>query len=181
MKTLIAAITVFFLAIVSVPAKSQVLQCTDGMPPIRDGWLQHSVEKLKLEHPDIRFQDDDKPCLHARHTVKALNRTLGRNHLKSIAGYEFVVIVNGEEYFTVERFKSKRPRDLQTLATALKNNRSRILTVESFTGYEYFLAGDSIVIMISSATGHIANSKMFWEVQQTFSSLATTGFRLEAD
>jgi hypothetical protein len=174
MKTLIAVITVSFLAIVSAPVKSQVLQCTDGMPPIRDGWLQHSVEKLKLEHPHIGFRGDDKPCLHARHTVKSLNRTLGRNHLKSIAGYEFVVIVNGEGYFTVERFKSKHPRDLQALATALKNNPSRILKVEAFTSYEYFMAGDNIVIMISSATAHDINSKMFWEVQQTFSSLATT-------
>ena len=174
MKTLAAVITVFFLAIVPVPAKSQVLQCTVGMPPIQDDWLQHSVEKLKLEHPDISFQDCDKPCEQASYTVKALNRTLGRNYLKSIAGYEFVKIINGEGYFTVERFKGKRPRDLQALATALKNNRSRTLKIESGTAYKYFLTGDSIVIMISSFAEWDANSKMFWEVQQTFSSSATT-------
>ncbi len=174
MKNLFAAITLFFLAIVPLPAKSQVLQCTDGIPPIRDGWLQHSVEKLKLENPDIIFQGRDKPCEQARYTVKALNRTLGRNYLKSIAGYEFVKIINGEGYFTVERFKSKCPRDLQALATALKNNRSRTLKIESGTAYKYFLVGDSIVIMISSFAEWDVNSKMFGEMQQTFSSSATT-------
>jgi len=171
MKNLMIVITVFFLAIVLTPAKSQVLQCTDGMLPIQDGWLQHSVEKLKLEHPDISFQGRDKPCEQAKYIVKAFSRTLGRNYLKSIAGHEFVKIINGEGYFTIERFKSRHPGDLQAFATALKNNRSRGLRIEANVSYEYFLIGDSIVIMISSFAEWDANSKMFWEVQQTLLSL----------
>ena len=181
MKTHIAVITAFFLVLVSAPAKSQVQQCTDGMPPIRDGWLQHSVEKLKLEHPHISFQGRDIPCDQARYTVRALYRTLDRNHLKSIAGYEFVKIINGEGYFTVEHFKSKRPKDLQSLATALKNNRFPTLIIEPSTAYEYFLADDSFVIMISSWGNWNANSKMFWEMQQTFPSQAITKFSRRTD
>jgi hypothetical protein len=176
MKALIAVITIFFLGTVSVPAKSQVLQCADGMPPIGDDWLQRSVTKLKLEHPDLTFQSNyNKPCEQAKYTVKAFSRTLGRNYLKNISGYEFVK-VNSEGYFTIERFKINRPEDLQAFVAALKNSRSRTLKIESFTSYEYFFSGDNIVIMLSSVTAHAANSKMFLEVQQTFSSLATTTY-----
>ena len=179
MKTLIYALIVFFLSIVSVPAQAQVqvLQCTDKMPLISDDWLQHSVVKLKLAHPDISFQADVNPCQQATDTTMALTKTLGRNHLKNISGYEFVKIINGEEYFTVERFKSKNPKDLQALATGLKKNSSHKLKIESNTCYEYFLASDNIVIMISSATGCEANSKMFWELHQTFTSLAAKSKR----
>ena len=181
MKTLVAVFTVFFLAIVSIPTKSQVLQCTDGMPPIRGDWLQRSVEKLKLEHPNISFQDREKPCEQARVTVRALNWTLGRNYLKSISGYEFVKIINGEGFFLVEHFKSKRPRDLQALATAMKSNRSHRLEIKANVSFEYFLADDSFVIMTSSSAGREANAKMFWELQQTFPSPVTTRHGPEAD
>jgi hypothetical protein len=181
MRALIAVITAFFLAIVSIPAKSQVLQCTDGMPPIRDGWLQHSVEKLKLEHPDISFQGREEPCEQVRATVRAFNWALGRNYLKSITGYEFVKIINGEGFFLVEHFKSKRPRDLQALATALKSNRSHKLEIKANVSFEYFLAGDSIVIMMSSSAERNTNAKMFWELQQTFPLPVTARYGKEAD
>ena len=173
---LLFATTVFVLSIVSMPAHAQVqvLKCTDEMPPISDDWLQRAVVKLNLAHHDISFQADDNPCHQATDTIKALNRTLGRNHLKDTSGYEFVKVINGEEYFTVERFKSKNQEDLQALATGLKENSSHKLKIESNTTYEYFLVSDTIVIMISSATGREANSKMFWEVRQAFASLETT-------
>ena len=174
MKTFIAAMTLISLAIVSLPAQSQVLQCAERMSSIPDGWLQRSIVELKLEYPNIGFQADDQACQHATDTIKALTKTLGRNYLKGISGYEFAKIINGQEYFTVERFKSRTPKDLQALETALKDNRSHKLKIEANTSYEYFRAGDSIVIMISSATGREDNSKMFRKIQNILSTLVTT-------
>jgi hypothetical protein len=173
MKTLVAALAFFSLAILSVPAQSQVLRCADEMASIQDDWLQRTAVELKLEYPNIAFQGDDRPCLHGKETVKALTKTFGRNYLKSILGYEFVKVINGEEYFTVERFKSRAPKELQALATALRNNPSHKLKIEANTSYEYFVAGDSIVLMISSASGHKDHSEMFGKVRQSFSSLVS--------
>jgi len=177
MKIFTTIITVFFLAIAPAPAMSQVLRCTSQMSSIQDDWLQNSVTKLKQEHPDIGFQGDDQPCQQAKSTVQALTRTLGRNYLKSIAGYEYVQVTNGEGYFTLERFKSKNPKNLQALATALEKNPSHKLKIESNIRYEYFLAGGSIVIMISSAIGQDENSKLFSQIRQTFSSPVSTEFK----
>jgi hypothetical protein len=173
MKTLYITIA-FILSFLSAPAlaQSQILQCINQMPPISDDWLQRSVEKLKLAYPGISFQSDDNPCQQARDTIKALTKTLGRNYLKNISGYEYVKIINGDEYFTLERFRSKNQKELQALATGLNKNWSHKLKIESNTSYEFFLASDSIVIMISSATGRKANSKLFRDVRKTFTSLA---------
>jgi hypothetical protein len=174
MKTLIAIAALFSLAIISLPAHSQVQQCTEGMAPIADGRLRHAVEELKSSSPSIELQRDEQPCQHARDTAKALVRTLGRNYLKGLSGYEFAKIVNGEAYFTVERIRTRNARDLQALAKALNNHRSRKLKIEANTSYDYVLADDSILFMTSSAVGREENSKMFEQLRLVFSSAAAT-------
>lgn len=172
MKTILGFVGLLFLAIVPTSAWSEVLRCVGEMSAIKDEWLHEAVTELKREYPHIAFQHDDQPCQHAKETVSALTRTFGRNHLKSLTGYEFVKVIDGEEYFTVERFESRKAEDLQALSTALQDHPSRKLKIEANTSYEYFLAGHSIVLMISSATGRNKNSGMFCMVRRKFSALA---------
>ncbi len=171
MKTSFSTFTLIFVVMSSFPAEGQVFKCADRMHAIEDNSLQRSLEKLKAEYPTIGFQADDQPCQQAQDTVRALTQTLGRNYLRRIDGYEFAKIINGEEYFTVERFRITNTKDLMALATALKNNRFHKLRIEANTSYEYFLIDDSLVIMISSATGREENSRLFRKVQEFMPSL----------
>jgi hypothetical protein len=177
LKTLIAIVAIFSLAVASLPAHSQVQQCAEGMTPIADGRLQHAVDALKASSPNIELQLDEHPCRHARDTAKALVRTLGRNYLKGMTGYELAKIVNGEAYFTIERIGTRNPKHLQSLANALNNHRPRKLSIEANTSYDYALVDDGILLMISSAVGREENAKMFEQVRQVFSSSATTNSR----
>lgn len=165
-----AAVALLLLAMLPRPAQSQVMRCTESMSPIPDQSMQRSVDKLKESRPDIRFQSDDQPCRHARETMTALRKTLDRNYLSETTGYEFVKALNGEGYFTVERFMSRNPRDLQRLETALGSRAVRKLRIEANTNYDFFMVPGGIVLMISSAVGHDDNIKLFRQLQPLFSS-----------
>jgi len=148
--------------------EAQVQYCTEKMRPIADGRLQHAIDNLKTKNPGIEFQPDEHPCLHASETISALSRTLGRNYLTGLSGYEFVKIINGEGYFTIERFKSRARSDLTKLEAALERRTPHKLAIEANTSYEVFVGGESLVLMTSSGVGYDANSKLFHQLQPTF-------------
>jgi hypothetical protein len=158
----------------SLPAQAQVLRCTEKMQQIADDWLERSVEALKTQDPQIAFPHDDQPCRHARETSAALVRTVARNYLTGLSGYEFVKVLKGDSYFTIERFTSRMPADLRKLEAALNRNHPRKLRIEANTTYDVFMAGDTLVLMISSAVGADENAKLFRHVQQVFSSAAAS-------
>ena len=155
-------------ALASASVDAQVMGCREGMQPIEDGRLQRSVAGLKAGHPGLEFTLDERPCVHARATIAALTRTVSRNFLTRLSGYEFVAVANGEGYFTIERFKSRRSGDLAALETALTGRVSRKLVIEGNTVYDVFMAGDTLVLMISSSRGYEANAMLFRQLRETF-------------
>jgi hypothetical protein len=82
--------------------------------------------------------------------------------------------VNGEGYFTIERFKGRRSGNFQAFVTALKKRNFPALKVESGTAYKHFLTHGEVIIMISSIHGLDANAKLFSEVQQNLLSSVKT-------
>jgi hypothetical protein len=169
MKVWSIGLSVLLMSIASQPALGQVMRCTDTMPPIPDQSMQRSVDALQ-KRPGIRFQSDDHPCRHARETMTALRKTFDRNYLSGISGYEFVKVLNGEGYFTVERFMSRNRHDLQKLETALKSLPARKLKIEANTSYDFFMVPGGIVLMISSAVGHDENGELFRHLRPLFVS-----------
>ena len=166
-----AILATLFLS-ASPPAQGQVAQCLQSVPklsPFQDGWLQRSVDELKAKHPALTFQREE-PCGHAKATVNALARTLRRNYLKSITGYELVKLVSGDYYFTVERFRLRGPKDLDLLKKALKSCHLCKLEIEENTCLDHFFSADSAVFMISSAAGCKDNAEKFRLIQQSFLS-----------
>lgn len=168
-RTLVPTVMCALLAVTFLaPLEAQVQACAERMRPITDGRLQRTIDELKTKNSGLEFQPDEHPCQHGRETISALSRTLGRNYLTRLSGYEFVKIINGEGYFTVERFKSLARIDLTKLETALKRRTPRKLAIEANTSYDVFVGGESLVLMISSGVGYDANSKLFHQIQQTF-------------
>jgi hypothetical protein len=165
-------LTAMLLPFILTPrtADAQVLRCSERMSLIRDGVLQRSIDKLKSLHPSVTFQTNDQPCQHARDTVSALVRTVGRNHLTHVSGYELVKVLNGEGYFTIERFASGDAGSLRALESALKRRNPHKLAVEANAYYAVFMSGSTIVLMTSSGIGHESNKAMFEQVQQYFES-----------
>ena len=168
MKAWRNSITVLLLALAPLPSAGQVLRCTEKMQPFADDALQRAVDELKARNPGLSFQADDQPCVHARATVAALRKTLDRNYLSSVGAYEYVKIVNGNSYFTIERFSSGNPTDLAGLETALSKAPSRSLMVEANSVYDYFMDRGGIVLMISSAAGSDKNAELFRGVRRFF-------------
>jgi hypothetical protein len=152
------------------PAQGQTTSCTEGMSPIPDGRLQHAMSLLKAMYPDVAFQGDEEPCRHARETINALRRTLRRNYLTHVIGYEVSKVIDGDEYFTVERFRSSSSRQMRSLDRALQNSGSKKLKGEANTNYEHFVIGDTVVLMICSARGCQESVKKFGTVLTAMSN-----------
>lgn len=146
--------------------------CAGARSTTHDDWLLRSVQELKTKHPDVKFQSDSQPCEHARETVNAFTATLDHNYLKRFDGYQFAKILTQNGYFTVERFTIPDPESMRLLNQALAKRHSRKLQIEANTKYDYFILGNSIVFMVSSAVGSDQNTIMFRELQQDFTSLA---------
>jgi hypothetical protein len=171
MKTFIPVFSGFLLLLPLSPAQGQVLQCKkNDTVAFSDGRLQSAIEALKLKFPGLDFQTDE-PCKHAKTTTTALARTLRHDYLKNITGFEYVKILNGDWYFTVERFKVRKANDQAKLETALKKCQHCKLAIEENTCLAHFVSGDNVVFMISSATGCKDNSEKFQQIQQSFPSL----------
>jgi hypothetical protein len=169
LRTLVPIVIYGLLAgALPAPLEPQVQHCAETIRPITDGRLQRAIDDLKSKNPGLEFQPDEHPCLHARETISALSRTLGRNYLTGLSGYELVKVINGEGYFTVERFKSGARNDLTKLETALTRRTPHKLATEANTSYDVFVGGESLVLMTSSGVGEDANSKLFHQIHQTF-------------
>lgn len=150
------------------PTAPRVAQCTEGMRPIADGRLERAVESLGARHPDLAFSTESA-CAQARETARALRRTLRRDHLKGAVGYEFVMVVRGESYFTMERFRMPKASDLRELESALQRCGPHCkLSIEENTCLRYFVSDRDVLLMISSATGCRANTELFEEARAYF-------------
>lgn len=168
MPMLIKCIATLLFALCSLSAQSQVLRCIEKMAPIKDDLLQRAMLDLKLKHASIGFQIDDDACSHLKDTRTALKQTLPRDYLKNISGYEYVKIINGESYFTVERFKLRNPKEMLDLADALKKCQPCKLKIKANTSLEHFSVDGSMLISISSAIGRETNSTLFQQAGQYF-------------
>ena len=164
------AVLLLAVAALPVPLRGQVMRCTEGMKAIADESMQLVVDSLRAARPALDFQRDDQPCVHAKETARAVSRTVGRNYLGTLAGYEFVKAVDGEGYFTIERFVGRRPRDLQRLATALAARRARRLAIEANVSYDVVRTRDGLVLMITSAAGRDDHLALFRRVQPLFAA-----------
>lgn len=153
------------------PAHGQVSSCSSGMLPIPDGRLQRSVDELKVKNPDLTFQAED-PCGQAKATTRALRRTLHRDYLKRAAGYEFVKVLRGDWYFTIERFRIPNPADRRGLVAALRRCGPHCkLAIEENTCLRHFVAGDDAVFMVSAAAACRGSAEKFLQVKDYFLSL----------
>jgi len=160
------------LAVPGAPADAQVMRCTENMPPIADERLQAALDLLKTTYPSIEFPVDERPCTHAAAVVATLHATLSQNYLKNAVGYEFAKIVNGDTYFTVERFRIDSPKRLRGVTRTMNADQSRKLRTKANTVYDYFVADNTIVIMISDASGRARNAELFRQVRQSFDASA---------
>jgi hypothetical protein len=167
-----AVLGAILTTVLVLPAQAQVMRCAESMQPIADDSLQRAAAALLAKDPQITFQQDDQPCSQARNTSSALARTVGRNYLTRVSGFEFVNVQRGDSYFTIERFRTGTPGELRKLETALNSRKPRKLKIEANTRYDVFVAGDMLVLMVSSAVGSEENVKLFRHVQQLFQSVA---------
>ena len=147
MKIFKRLIVLVVLVLSAFQAQSQVTQCVEKMSPIKDGLLQRFAVELKLKHPEVDFGEDGPPCEAAARTVKNLKKTIEKNYLKRISGYEHLKGSIGEVVFTVDHFKSSNLGALQALNAALSARRSSLLAIEAPTKYGFFLTHDSFVII----------------------------------
>lgn len=138
------------LAVSPASARAQVQTCAPKMQPIRDGRLQAAVDALRTKFPHLVFQADDA-CLRAKVTTRALAATLRRNYLRAVDGFEYVKVVDGEGYFTLERFRLPKDVDRKRLALALEKCQHCKLEISENTCTAHFLADDSVVLMVSAA------------------------------
>lgn len=145
-----------------------VQSCPDGPRAVGDGRLDRALGEIKRQSPHLQFQLDDAPCLHAKATVKALARTVRKDYLTSLTGYEFLKIVNGDGYLLVERFRSSSPQALDQLRDALLAREPRSLAGEAATRYDVFVSGGDLILMVSSATGYEANVKLIGEIRRVY-------------
>lgn len=139
------------LALSPARARAQVETCAQKMQPIRDGRLQAAVDALRAKFPHLTFQADDA-CRRAQVTTRALTATLRRNFLVRLAGFEYVKVVDGEGYFTLERFRLPKEVDRRRLASALERCQHCKLEIPENTCTAHFATDDGVLLMISAAS-----------------------------
>lgn len=161
------------LLLVACPAGAlaQVAPCTQKMSAIADGRLQAAVDVLRAKFPSLELQSDDA-CARMKSTTRALTATLGRNLLRSVAGFEYVKVVVGEAYFTLERFKLRKADPRKRLDAALKKCGQCKLKIPENTCHAHFVAGDDVVFMIAGATGCKDSMDKLPLVEQAFTPAA---------
>jgi hypothetical protein len=152
MKTVLLPLVGFLmLALSPTRARAQVETCAQKMVAIRDGRLQVAVDTLRAKFPHLVVQADD-PCRRAKVTTSALAATLRRNYLTPLAGFEYVKVIDGEGYFTIERFRLPKEVARKRLVAALEGCKHCKLEIPENTCVAHFVADDSVVITISAAT-----------------------------
>jgi ATP/maltotriose-dependent transcriptional regulator MalT len=171
MKALLLLLAGFMMLALSLtPAWAQVETCTQKMPAIRDGRLQAAVDALRAKFPDLVFQakDAEDPCRRAKVTTSALAATLRRNYLTPLAGFEYVKVIDGEGYFTIERFQMPNDAARKRLVEALEKCQHCKLEIPENTCMAHFVADDSVVLMISAAAVCKASREKFQLIEQAF-------------
>lgn len=142
--------------------------CLDSLRAIGDDRLPRAFGALQRLEPGLRFQPDGEPCLHMKSSLKILGRTVRKDYLAGLSGYEYVKIVNGAGYLLVERFRSREPRELEQLRDALLARTPRTLATEASTRYDAFVSGGDLILMVSSATGYEANGRLMEELRRVY-------------
>jgi hypothetical protein len=171
MKALFLLLAGFMMLALSLtPAWAQVETCTQKMPAIRDGRMQAAVDALRAKFPDLVFQakDAEDPCRRAKMTTSALAATLRRNYLTPLAGFEYVKVIDGEGYFTIERFQMPNDVARKRLVEALEKCQHCKLEIPENTCMAHFVADDSVVLMISAAAVCKASREKFQLIEQAF-------------
>jgi hypothetical protein len=156
-----------FMVLSPASAGAQVETCAQKMQPIRDGRLQAAVDALRAKFPHLVVQADDA-CLRAKVTTRALAATLRRNFLRALAGFEYVKVVDGEGYFTLERFRLPKDVDRKRLASALEKCQHCKLEIPENTCTAHFATDDSIVLMVSAASACRASMEKLQLVEQAY-------------
>ncbi len=158
------------LCLAAAASSAQVLPCTDdGLAATTDGRLLRAARQLQEAFPEIGFEDDPTPCVHARQTARALAATVGTNPWRSLAGFEYIKVTHGNTFFTVERLVIADARRRASLAATLGQRRPRKLAIKANTVYQVRVVGDSLVLMISPAAGYRANAEMLDRVHTLLS------------
>jgi hypothetical protein len=163
-----------FLVLVawSAGAVAQVQPCTKRMSAIGDGRLQAAVDALRAKFPALELQADDA-CARMKSTTGALTATLGRNLLRTVTGFEYVKVVLGEAYFTLERFKLPKAGPRKRLDAALRKCGHCKLKIPENTCHAHFLADDSVVLMIAGASGCKDSMGKLPLIEQAFTQAST--------
>lgn len=168
--SVIAALALIAAAPAPAPSQGEVAQCTRGMLPIPDNKLRRSIDELKRMAPELSFRTEE-PCGQERATARALTRTLHKDHLKRVVGYELVKILHARGYFTVERFRMAKPNDVRALEVALDQCEPRCkLKIEENTCLRHFVVGEDVVFMVSSAIGCNESIEKLRLIEGLFSS-----------
>lgn len=150
------------LWLAAAAAQAQVLACTGGgLAATTDGRLQRIARQLLETEPGVTFQDDPAPCVHARHTARALAATVGIDPWRSLAGYEYLRGVHGDTSFTVERLVIPDARRREALASRLAARQPPKLVTKANTVFQLQLVGDSLVLLVAPAAGREANAALF--------------------
>jgi hypothetical protein len=176
MKTLISLLTGFMMLAPPLTARAQVQTCAQKMPAMRDGRLQAAVDTLRAKFPDLVFQaqdtkdakDTEDACLRAKATTRALAATLRQNYLTPLVGFEFVKVIDGEGYFTVERFRLPKRDARNRLAAALEKCQHCKLEIPENTCMSHFVTDDSVVFMISAAAVCKTSREKFQLIERAF-------------
>ncbi len=159
------------IMLAATPARAQVATCTRAMAPIQDGRLQAAVDALRAKYPGLVFQADDT-CRRAKSTSAALTATLRRNYLKTAAGFQYVKVVDGDGYFTLERFRLPKPAARKSLVKALAKCPHCKLRIPENTCMAHFVADDSVVFMISAASACKTSRERFQVIEEAFQAAA---------
>jgi hypothetical protein len=155
------------LALSPTSASAQVETCAQKMVAIQDGRLQAAVDTLRAKFPDLVFQADDA-CRRAKVTTSALTATLRRNYVSPPAGFEYVKVVDGEGYFTIERFRLPKAVARKRLVGALEKCQHCKLEIPENTCMAHFVADDSVVLMISAAAACKTSLEKFQLIERAF-------------
>jgi hypothetical protein len=158
-----------FLLLGAFPAgaQAQVAACTKRMAAIGDGKLQAAADALRTKFPTLELQSDDA-CARMKSTTRALTATLGRNLPRSVTGFEYVRVIEGEAYFTLERFRLGKADQRKRLDAALQKCGHCKLKIPENTCHAHFVAGDSVVLLIAGATGCKTSMDKLPLIEQAF-------------
>jgi hypothetical protein len=84
------------------------------------------------------------------------------------AGFEYVKVVDGEAYFTIERFRLPKAVARKRSVAALEKCQHCKLEIPENTCMAHFVADDSVVLMISAAAACKTSLEKFQLIERAF-------------